>query len=148
MDKEARNKLREEYKLIAEFLGWHYITYNPESDSKLWAGWHKAVKVNTEEPPKLGVVVGGKNPGFITRKTLDLNFRYDWRSLMEVVLFIESLEDRKHGGFRVIIDSDCCTISSKLKSKEISYNTSYCGKGDKKKAVYESILLFINFYKT
>ena len=147
MDKEARNKLREEYKLIAEFLGWHYIPYNPESDSKLWAGWHKAVKVNTEDTLELGVV-RGKNPGFITRKTLDLNFRYDWRSLMEVVLFIESLEDRKHGGFRVIIDSDCCTISSKLKSKEISYNTSYCSKGDKKKAVYESILLFINFYKT
>ena len=147
MDKEARNKLREEYKLIAEFLGWHYIPYDAESDSKLWAGWHKAVKVNTEDTLELGVV-RGKNPGFITRKTLDLNFRYDWRSLMEVVLFIESLEDRKHGGFRVIIDSDCCTISSKLKSKEISYNTSYCSKGDKKKAVYESILLFINFYKT
>ena len=147
MDKEARNRLREEYKLIAEFLGWHYIPYDVESDSKLWAGWHKAVKVNTEDTLELGVV-RGKNPGFITRKTLDLNFRYDWRSLMEVVLFIESLEDRKHGGFRVIIDSDCCTISSKLKSKEISYNTSYCSKGDKKKAVYESILLFINFYKT
>ena len=116
MNKDDKARLREEYKLIAEFLGWHYIPYNPESDSKLWAGWHKAVKVNTEDPPKLGVVVGGKNPGFITRKTLDLNFRYDWRSLMEVVLFIESLEDRKHGGFRVIIDSDCCTISSKLKS--------------------------------
>ena len=67
---------------------------------------------------------------------------------MEVVLFIESLEGRKHGGFKVIIDSDCCTITSKLKSKEISYNTSYCSKGDKKIAVYESILLFINFYKT
>ena len=147
MDKEARNKLREEYKLIAEFLGWHYIPYNPESDSKLWAGWHKAVKVNTEDTLELGVV-RGKNPGFITRKTLDLNFRYDWGKLMEVVLFIESLGDRKHGGFRVIIDSECCTISSKLKSKEISYNTSYCSKGDKKKAVYESILLFINFYKT
>ena len=147
MNKDDKARLREEYKLIAEFLGWHYIPYDAESDSKLWAGWHKAVKVNTEDTLELGVV-RGKNPGFITRKTLDLNFRYDWGKLMEVVLFIESLEDRKHGGFRVIIDSDCCTISSKLKSKEISYNTSYCGKGDKKKAVYESILLFINFYKT
>lgn len=148
MNKDDKNKLREEYKLIAGFLGWHYIPYDAESDSKLWAGWHKAVKINTEDPPKFGVVVGGKNPGFITRKTLDLNFRYDWRNLMEVVLFIESLEDRKHGGFKVIIDSDCCTISSKFKSKETSYNTAYCSKGDKKKAVYESILLFINFYKS
>ena len=147
MDKEARNKLREEYKLIADFLGWHYIPYDVDSDSKLWAGWHKAVKVNTEDTLELGVV-GGKNPGFITRKTLDLNFRYNWGKLMEVVLFIENLEDRKHGGFKVIIDSDCCTISSKFKSKETSYNTAYCSKGDKKKAVYESILLFINFYKS
>ena len=147
MNKDDKARLREEYKLIAEFLGWHYIPYDAESDSKLWAGWHKAVKVNTEDTLELGVV-RGKNPGFITRKTLDLNFRYDWGKLMEVVLFIESLEDRKHGGFKVIIDSDCCTISSKLKSKETSYNTSYCSKGDKKKAVYESILLFINFYKT
>ena len=147
MNKDDKVRLREEYKLIAEFLGWHYIPYDAESDSKLWAGWHKAVKVNTEDTLELGVV-RGKNPGFITRKTLDLNFRYDWGKLMEVVLFIESLEDRKHGGFKVIIDSDCCTISSKLKSKETSYNTSYCSKGDKKKAVYESILLFINFYKS
>ena len=148
MNRDDKAILREEYKLIAEFLGWHYFPYNLDGDSKLWAGWHKAVKVKTEDPPKLGVVVRGKNPGFITRKTLDLNFRYDWGKLMEVVEFIESLEDRKHGGFRVIIDSDCCTITSKLKSKETSYNTSYCSKGDKKKAVYESILLFINFYKT
>ena len=147
MNKDDKARLREEYKLIAEFLGWHYIPYNPESDSKLWAGWHKAVKVNTEDTLELGVV-RGKNPGFITRKTLDLNFRYDWGKLMEVVLFIESLEDRKHGGFRVIIDSDCCTLFSKLKSKETSYSRTYCSKGDKKKAVYESILLFINFYKT
>lgn len=147
MNKDDKARLREEYKLIAEFLGWHYIPYNPESDSKLWAGWHKAVKVNTEDTLELGIV-RGKNPGFITRKTLDLNFRYDWGKLMEVVLFIESLEDRKHGGFRVIIDSDCCTLFSKLKSKETSYSRTYCSKGDKKKAVYESILLFINFYKT
>lgn len=147
MNKDDKARLREEYKLIAEFLGWHYIPYNPESDSKLWAGWHKAVKVNTEDTLELGVV-RGKNPGFITRKTLDLNFRYDWGKLMEVVLFIESLEDRKHGGFKVIIDSDCCTLFSKLKSKETSYSRTYCSKGDKKKAVYESILLFINFYKT
>ena len=147
MNKDDKARLREEYKLIAEFLGWHYIPYDAERDSKLWAGWHKAVKVNTEDTLELGVV-RGKNPGFITRKTLDLNFRYDWGKLMEVVLFIESLEDRKHGGFKVIIDSDCCTISSKFKSKETSYNTACCSKGDKKKAVYESILLFINFYKT
>ena len=147
MNKDDKARLREEYKLIAEFLGWHYIPYDAESDLKLWAGWHKAVKVNTEDTLELGVV-RGKNPGFITRKTLDLNFRYDWGKLMEVVLFIESLEDRKHGGFKVIIDSDCCTISSKFKSKETSYNTACCSKGDKKKAVYESILLFINFYKT
>ena len=147
MNKDDKARLREEYKLIAEFLGWHYIPYDAESDSKLWAGWHKAVKVNTEDTLELGIV-RGKNPGFITRKTLDLNFRYDWGKLMEVVLFIESLEDRKHGGFRVIIDSDCCTLFSKLKSKETSYSRTYCSKGDKKKAVYESILLFINFYKT
>lgn len=147
MNKDDKARLREEYKLIAEFLGWHYIPYDAESDSKLWAGWHKAVKVNTEDTLELGVV-RGKNPGFITRKTLDLNFRYDWGKLMEVVLFIESIEDKKHGGFRVIIDSDYCTISSKLKSKETSYSTTFCSKGDKKKAIYESILLFINFYKS
>ena len=148
MNKDDKVRLREEYKLIAEFLGWHYIPYDAESDSKLWAGWHKAVKVNTEDPPKLGVVVGSKNPGFITRKTLDLNFRYNWEMLMQVVTFIEGIEDKKHGGFKFIIDSDCCTVQSKLKTKESSYSRTYCSKGDKRKAIYESMLAFINFYKS
>ena len=148
MNKDDKVRLREEYKLIAEFLGWHYIPYDAESDSKLWAGWHKAVKVNTEDPPKLGVVVGSKNPGFITRKTLDLNFRYNWEMLMQVVTFIEGIEDKKHGGFKFIIDSDCCTVQSKLKAKETSYSRTHCSKGDKRKAIYESILAFINFYKS
>ena len=143
---EVRNKLRSEYKMIADFLGWHYIPFNTNENLRHTAGWHKPISIDEDGAPVL--FVGSKNPGFITRKTLDLNFRYDWGKLMEVVLFIESLEDRKHGGFKVIIDSDCCTISSKFKSKETSYNTAYCSKGDKKKAVYESILLFINFYKT
>ena len=146
MDKETRNKLREEYKLIADFLGWRYIPVNFDSDTKLCTGWHKPILMRGGAPPTL--YVGEKNPGFVVRKTLDLNFRYDWRMLMEIVLFIESIEDKKHGGFRVIIDSDCCTISSKLKSKETSYSTTFCSKGGKKKAIYESILLFINFYKT
>ena len=146
MNKEDRDKLREEYKLIADFLGWRYIPTNVDSDTKLWVGWYKPISMRDGEPPKL--FIGEKSPGFITRKTLELNFRYDWRNLMEVVLFIESIEDKKHGGFRVIIDSDCCTISSKLKSKETSYSTTFCSKGDKKKAIYESILLFINFYKS
>lgn len=143
---EVRNKLRSEYKMIADFLGWHYIPFNTNDNLRHTAGWHKPISIDEDKSPVL--FVGSKNPGFITRKTLDLNFRYNWGMLMQVVTFIEGIEDKKHGGFKVIIDSDCCTISSKFKSKETSYNTAYCSKGDKKKAIYESILLFINFYKT
>ena len=143
---EERRKLREEYKIIADFIGWFYVPLNVENNLKYTAGWHKPISIREGEPPIL--CVREKNCGFITRKTLDLNFRYDWRMIMKVVSFIEEINDKKHGGFKVIIDSDCCTICSKLKTKETSYSRTYCSKGDKKKAVYESILLFINFYKS
>ena len=143
---EVRNKLRREYKMIADFIGWHYVPFNANDNIRHTAGWYKPISIDENKAPVL--FVGSKNPGFITRKTLDLNFRYNWEMLMQVVTFIEGIEDKKHGGFKVIIDSDCCTVQSKLKAKETSYSRTHCSKGDKRKAIYESILAFINFYKS
>ena len=70
----------------------------------------------------------------------------DWNIIMMVVDKIEKLQHQKYGGFHVHIDSDCCLIQSKNRSKESTYSKMYCGNKDKKKAVYESVLLFIEFW--
>lgn len=81
-----------------------------------------------------------------TEEALSLNFRHDWNSLMRVVDRIEKLESQKFGGFHVHIDKDCVLIQAKNRTKESTYSKMYCGNKDKKKAVYESVLLFIEFW--
>ena len=86
------------------------------------------------------------SPCYVTRKILDLNFRYDWNKLMEVVNFIEEIKNAKYGGFKVIIERDCCLIQSLNRSKSSAYSKSYCDDGSKINTVYNSCLMFIEWY--
>lgn len=69
----------------------------------------------------------------------------NWNIIMMVVGAIEQTTSQKYGGFHVHIDKDCCLIQSKNRTKESGYSKMYCGNGDKRKAVVESILTFIDF---
>jgi hypothetical protein len=71
---------------------------------------------------------------------------YDhWQGLMRIVSKIESLESQKFGRFIVQIYDDCCTIQATNRTKENTYSKLYCSK-DKKNSVYQSILLFLEWY--
>ena len=82
----------------------------------------------------------------VSHTDLDLNFRYDWNKLMEVVSFIEEIKNVKYGGFKVIIEKDYCLIQSLNKSKSSAYSKSYWSNGNKMNAVYNSCLMFIEWY--
>lgn len=132
--------MREDYKILAEFLEFKYNPYtqdgnpNPNAGVKN-AGWYR-------NPTK---TLNSKLSGYICRKTLDLNFKYNWDNLMEVVNKIESLESTYHGGFNVTIQTDTCNISSRNKSKSKVYSCTYSSKGNKAQAVYESCLKFVKY---
>ena len=129
-------ELKDQYKLIAEFMEYVYIPYADTSNDD--PGWYR--KMNFENPR-----YSRKLPGYISRNTLSLKFRYDWNSLMGVVLKIESLNHQKLGKFKVIISDDCCTIQATNRTKENTYNKTYCSK-TKINSVYESVLLFLDWY--
>lgn len=122
--------LKDQYKKIAEFMGYFYVSHNEGSD--LGPGWYYS-----------------KHPknGFICRNTKTLNFKYDWQMLMRVVLKIEALVSQRFGGFKVTIIDDCCTIQANLRRKENTYSKSYCSK-TKLNSVYESVILFIDWYNS
>lgn len=136
MTTNEKNIVRKEYKQIADFLGWVYFPFKDE-ERHLMHGWFTSPKA----------VRHVKTPWFVTRKTLDLNFRFDYNRLMIVVEKIESLNHQRYGRVRVIIDGDTCTIMCTNKSKEGVYNKSYTSPNNKKKALYESILLFLDWYQ-
>ena len=67
---------------------------------------------------------------------------YTWDELMNTIEEIEKTESSYHGGFNVIIVNDSCSIQGKNRGKESVYSKTYAVSNNKKKAVYESILLF------
>lgn len=84
------------------------------------------------------------NPEFHVDVDFD-TVKKDWNKLMGVVLKIESLNHQKFGKFKVIISDDCCTIQATNRTKENTYNKTYCSK-TKINSVYESVLLFLDWY--
>ena len=67
---------------------------------------------------------------------------FTWDEIMEAVEKVEKTESSYQGGFNVIIVGDSCTIQGKNRGKESVYSKTYAVSNNKKKAVYESILLF------
>ena len=149
-EKEKNKILREEYRKIAEFMGYVYIPSNDlrVTEKNYLSGWYRKIGLPSKFADKDNLIIIPKKggPSYITRKTLELNFRHDWNSLMRVVGRIEKLESQKFGGFHVHIDKDCVLIQAKNRTKESTYSKMYCSNEDKKKAVYESVLLFIEFW--
>ena len=143
-----RDSLRNEYKLIADFLGYQYVprTDKEAVERKVLLGWYKPLQFPFIEGKHIIKFDSKASPCYVTRKTLDLNFRYDWNKLMEVVNFIEEIKNVKYGGFKVIIEKDYCLIQSLNRSKSSAYSKSYWSNGNKINAVYNSCLMFIEWY--
>ena len=135
-----KNKLKQEYKLLADFLDYRYGELQDKTDI-LDPGWYRVQAVD-KMFRKMAVDY------YVCRNTLDLRFRYDFNMIMRVVSKIESLPSQRFDGFTVHIDGDCCLIQSKRRSKVSGYSKMYCGNGNKLSAIYESCVLFIEWYKT
>lgn len=140
---QDKNILREQYKLIADFMGYSYIPRN-EVGKGTRAGWYRSRQHLNEN----NELIFAKSDTHLVDKTLDLNFKHGWVELMRVVEKIENIESNKYGGFDVNITRDSCTIFARNKSKQDSYSKTYFSINDKLKATYESVLLFINWYNT
>ena len=69
----------------------------------------------------------------------------DWAYLIRLVEHIESMESQKFGKFKVMIQGDGCTIQATNRTKENTYSKSYYS-STKSKAVYESLILFIEWF--
>ena len=139
MENSDNNELRETYKLLAKFADFHYEELDVKNRGSNFPGWYH--RFGSSE-----IMLGHKSPHFITRKTLDLRFKYSWDMLMKVVAKVESITDQYHGGFTVVISKDSCTVFSQNKSKERAYSKTYVSPKNKLKAVYESMILFVNWY--
>ena len=136
-----KNKLKQEYKLLADFLGYRFLELQ-EKTKILDPGWYRVQALEKIMHEKIALDY------YVCRNTLGLAFRYDFNILMRVVSKIEKLESQRFGGFTVHIDGDCCLIQSKRRSKSSGYSKMYCGNGSKLSAIYESCVLFVEWYKT
>lgn len=149
MTLEERQVLKSEYKTIAEFLGYEYFPYSNTKgiQEKEYPGWFKPMCLpSLKHGENLFRLYMYKSPCFICRKTIDLDFDRDWGRLMSAVEKIESIRDQRYGRFIVSISEDGCAIQSTNKTKETNYSKSYIVKDNKKRAVYQSVLLFIEWY--
>ena len=145
-----QKELKQEYKVIAEFLGYTYFPYSNEKgvQNKEYPGWFDTSQYDFKHPlTKQEVrIFGHKSKSYICRHTIGLNFKFDWNMIMKVVNHIEKLENTKHGGFKVLIDRDCCLIQSRNRTKSSGYSKSYCGNGNKFVAVYYACLEFVRWF--
>lgn len=69
----------------------------------------------------------------------------DWNYLIKVVEKIESIESQKFGKFKIMIESDGCTIQATNRTKDNTYSKSYYSES-KMKSVLESLKLFIEWF--
>ena len=147
---QQQTEIEKEYEYIAKFLGYTYFPYSDKKtvQFKEYPGWFNTVNcTNSDNSNNQDRVFTYTSKAYVCRTTSDLNFRNDYNQLLKIVEYIEKLQDRRHGGFKVIIDDDCCLIHSKNKTKiGIAYSKMYCGKNDKKEAIYQSCLMFIGWY--
>lgn len=124
-DNEGKQTLIE-YKLLADFMGWGY---DASKDGIGREGWFDE---NT----------------FVVNDILDMEFNSDWNMLMKVIDKIESIKHQKYGRFTVDIENDCCKISATNRTKETTYNKTYCVSGNKLKSAYNAVIMFIEWYNT
>ena len=133
MTTEESKIQKENYRLLANFLGWHHL---PITENQVNGGWYYNDKWLSNY----------KNSNYINRKTQDLNFSSDWNKLLKVVEKIESIRHQKYGRFIVTISEDTCLIRSTNITKNDIYSKLYVSRNNKIRAVYESCLLFVKFW--
>lgn len=86
--------------------------------------------------------------GFLEEKqsSILVSFENNWHRIMAVVEKIESLQSQRYGRFLVTIKDDCCLIQATNSAKSDTYSKSYCTKGNKLNSVYNSCLMFVEWY--
>lgn len=126
--KESKNqKLKQEYKMIANFLG--YVNIPFKNHKQIYKGWFwkNPLESNNSE---------NKNNYYVCKRTLDLMFKYDYNKLFRIIDKIEDL------GGRVFIDGNYCKIY--YKSKTIESNDS----SNKLHSIYNACVQFIYHYNS
>lgn len=125
----TQKEINDYNEMCASFLGWEKL--DTDSEMQTW----KVLYKNNEGEYKY---------------TLNMQFHSDWNFIIEVIEKIELLSDKFHGCFRVIIDSNTCTIKSsnlKIDNHRFSYTYhSECISETKKEAVVDAINEFLTFY--
>ena len=76
----------------------------------------------------------------------ETDFDKNWNKLMQAVEKIESIRHQKYGRFIVTIAEDTCLIRSTNVTKNDVYSKMYCTKGNKLNSVYNSCLMFVEFW--
>ena len=131
--------MKENNKLIVEFLGWE----------KVGIYTYKSLYITEEQPDFDNRQMETINTFSILWD--EMKFNSDWNWLMEVVEKIESIKDSYHGRFGVYISSNSCTIQSTnfRPDKPIPNPPHYYDNivlNTKIESTYYSVLNFINFY--
>ena len=75
-----------------------------------------------------------------------VSFENNWNRIMTVVEKIESIQNQRYGRFQVTIKDDCCLIQATNSGKDDTYSKMYCTKGNKINSVYNSCLMFVEWY--
>ncbi len=137
-------KIEESNKLIAEFMGYEYIPYSPNSKS-IPGYWLNSY---SKENPLM--VSWMKKNGYLCRRHKDLQYCTSWDWLMPVVEKIESLKiNGKYFIPYIDIRGSNCTIYKKVRHglPEPWFRASdITPSGNKIQGVYITILEFIKWY--
>lgn len=142
------NTLREEYKTIAEFMGYMYCPFSSEKSiqNKYYPGWFKCSEQEVRDNlnGNYGVLTYS-NPNYICRNTLDLRFSTDIRRLMKVVDKIESIRSEKYGRFIVRVEGNQCDIFCYPKVDGVTFSVMSLCKY-REESIYSACLNFIKKY--
>lgn len=130
-----KNEIIENHKLIAEFMGYEYISYDPASELK--AGWWKKGITKEQQVREATFRKIGKTK-FLCRRHPELRYYNSWDWLMPVIEKIEKL------GYAVKITSKYCSIARNHTYKNPLIISEFTD--SKIKKVYDIVIGFIKYY--
>jgi len=128
-------EIRETNKMIAKFMGYHYIPLTESRDTV--PGWWK-LGINP-----IAICFGKRmNHGnYLARSTNELYYDRDWEWLMEVCYKIEKL------GYIINITSDCDNTETTIEESGYQWLThAFVEDINKKRGVYKACAIFIEQY--
>jgi len=138
------NEITKQSNRIAEFKGYEYIPYDPDSVFK--PGWW--MKNTPKNYGKKGSAsTKFSNLYFLCRRHGELRYYNEWNWLMPVVEKIESIYDDYHGYFAVYISSNSCSIQgTKLTPEKADVYYSQFYRDTKREATFLAVVNFIDWY--